>query len=537
MRIIIFAVILINSLGCQSTSPISSNVSEKQFTPKHSEIKRLRIRYLKSKDFITNHKRLIDLEKQALSLAEDEPLKLGSLGTAILDTYYGSLTGHYALTQFYKYVGSSETNLHSGWLRAIESYIAKKADGSEGKPIPAISPNEAFAYIVTSNATPVGSIYQTSKKRPLTLLVQAREQDGGINTLHFDLSESYKAMENAFPGSQDQYFPSSFLQGLATQGDSAAQAAIGAYLVSQQSFGQAINWLQAASGKGNLVANSFLAGIFWEQAQAANDPNAKKISMRLLEENYQHAIALGSSHAMTELGILYVRGEYGENKIAEGRNLLTEASKNGNPLSIYVLARMHDQFSKTKEDQKIAISLYKKAADLGHPDAKLAYANHTISNKIADQKTVTWLEELSSNKNPRAMLLLGYCYAHGLGVDLNFKKTFQWFRRSVDQDPLDAHIVNEVVWSLTATKLKTNRRVKYGIRAMSRLMEKNNAARQEPAYLDTWAAAHAANGNYTEAVAIQEKAIDLANNENLLEILTEHLNIFKNGGVILEEIR
>ena len=537
MRILIFVLILINSLGCQGTSLKLPNVSEEQFTPKYSEIKSLRTRYLMSKDFIINHKRLIELEKQALSLAEDEPLKLGAIGTAILDTYYGSLTGHYALTKFYQYVGSSEANLHSAWLRTIENYISKKADGSEEKPIAAISANEAFAYIFNRNADPVGSIYQTSKRKPLTLLVQAREKDGKIKTLHFDLSQSYQAMENASPSDQDQYFPSSFLQGLATQGDSAAQAAIGAYLVSQRSLDQAVNWLQAASGRGNLVANSFLAGIFWEQAQEANDPNAKKASMELLEENYQHAIALGSSNAMTELGILYIRGEYGENKISEGRNLLTEASENGNPLSTYVLARIHDQFSKTKDDQKLAISLYKRAADLGHTDAKLAYASYTISQKIKDERTIVWLEELSKNKNPKAMLLLGYCYAHGLGVDLDFQKTFRWFRRSVDQDPLDAHIVNEVVWSLIATQLRSDRRVKYGVRTMNRLMKTNKEALQEPAYLDTWAASHAANGNFTKAIAIQKRAIELANNDNLLEILTEHLNIFEAGGVIMEKIR
>ena len=61
--------------------------------------------------------RLVELEQQALELVEDEPLKLGSIGSAILDTYQASITGHYVMSRFYAHVETpSAEQEHLEWL-------------------------------------------------------------------------------------------------------------------------------------------------------------------------------------------------------------------------------------------------------------------------------------------------------------------------------------------------------------------------------------------------------------------------------------
>ncbi|MDG2278009.1 MAG: hypothetical protein P8L31_08605, partial [Pseudomonadales bacterium] len=46
-----------------------------------------RQQFLTSDNYSADLKRLLELEQQALALIEDEPLKLGSIGAAILEIY------------------------------------------------------------------------------------------------------------------------------------------------------------------------------------------------------------------------------------------------------------------------------------------------------------------------------------------------------------------------------------------------------------------------------------------------------------------
>ena len=135
------------------------------------------------------------------------------------------------------------------------------------------------------------------------------------------------------------------------------------------------------------------------------------------------------------------------------------------------------------------------------------------------------------------MLLLGYFSAHGLGVEQSDSKAFYWFKRAVAKDPTDAFIVNEVAWTLSVTKMKNPKRIRFATRAMNKLMRKNQEALSEPAYLDTWAATYAAKGDFQRAISIQEKAINLIQDTEILPVLKSHLDLFRNREAILEKIR
>ena len=80
------------------------------------------------------------------------------------------------------------------------------------------------------------------------------------------------------------------------------------------------------------------------------------------------------------------------------------------------------------------------------------------------------------------------------------------------QSPEDVNIVNEVAWTLAVTHLEPLRKPSYALEIMDHAMSADEEARKNPAYLDTWAAAYAANGNFTRAVALQQQAVDAARN-------------------------
>ena len=105
------------------------------------------------------------------------------------------------------------------------------------------------------------------------------------------------------------------LRNLADQQDSAAQAAIGAYLAKQNRFAAAV--IGSPPRPGNLLAHSLLARIYWFQASnkqsdsnaAGNgdpqEPSREEFKQLALNHHLQ-AIAAGSTESMYSLGRLYI---------------------------------------------------------------------------------------------------------------------------------------------------------------------------------------------------------------------------------------
>ena len=72
---------------------------------------------------------------------------------------------------------------------------------------------------------------------------------------------------------------------------------------------------------------------------------------------------------------------------------------------------------------------------------------------------------------------------------------------------------------------------------MDLLMSSIARARNQPEYLDTWAATYAASGDFEKALTLQEQAIDVANRDRIdvIDILREHLELFRDGKTVTEK--
>ncbi|HCY04026.1 MAG TPA: hypothetical protein DHU16_01135, partial [Gammaproteobacteria bacterium] len=117
--------------------------------------------FLSQPDVAARYLRLSELEAQALALSADEPLRLGSVGSAILEIHPASYTGHFVLEKFYRNLESTDAQqLHAAWLRHLRNTITTDADGSTEAPYKVFSINDAKTLLVVQSLIESGALYQ-----------------------------------------------------------------------------------------------------------------------------------------------------------------------------------------------------------------------------------------------------------------------------------------------------------------------------------------------------------------------------------------
>lgn len=510
--------------------------------------------FLATDDLADRMQRIAPLERQAVAMLDDEPLKLGAIGTAILDQYYGSLSGHLALAAFYDHVGDDSANVHRDWADRISSYITSTNDGSRDSPFRVITAAEAQAYLMRSDRAPVGSMYHSTAKHEFLMMVAAKPEAGSIQNVYFDLQDAYDAVkfQAAVNVPDEEFTPGSLIGYLAQRDDSAAQAFIGTFLAAEERLDEAINWLSASTRTGNMLANLMLARVWWTKARLAENEEIRGNALEFVLENYLQAIRAGSDEAMYLLGVLYMTDQYGDDKIDQGIALMEQSGDLDNTEALRYLGQLYVQGSEVERDLDLSERYFVRAAELDDSYAKLEYAQFLISPDVDrpfNDRAYRWLREVAREKpdtatqdpgpSADAMLLIGNLYAKGVHVRRSFRRARSWFRDAVAEAPDDANIVNEVAWTLAVTHLEKLRSPTYALKIMERVMSNDELARQNPAYLDTWAAAHAATGNFDRAIDLQQQALEQATAQSeteVIPVLQEHLDAFRAGETITDAI-
>ncbi len=541
MRNLIFLCLVLACGGCQTSAATSAAVADEP-EPPSSE----RREFLDGEEFSTRYARLVELEKQALQLAVDEPLKLGSIGSAILDLYPRSQTGHYVMSRFYEHVESADArSRHEAELAAIQNEMRASGDGTRIAPFQIMTVHDAQTYALTQDTSPVGAIYQSYDTADFGYLLVARPAAAPLQQTFFDLSHLLQSL----PGHSDTEAPNAwtYIRVLATVNmDSAAQTAVGAYLASTQKYEDAIDWLRVAARADNVLANAMLARIYWTLSEQSEEEEEIDELRELSLENHLHAIALGSTESMYTLANLYLNDIYGEENRAAGVPLLRQAGDLNHVESLIYLGHLHNTGDNVKRDPTQASLYFERAAAMDSPLAVLSQGRFLVGLPVEDHGSVnledsavhTRLEVLADDDSAEAMVILGNLHARGVGTRPSTSRAFRWYKRAVNQAPDDADIVNEVAWTLTVTDVDGMQRARYAKRIMDSLMENSEPARERPEYLDTWAAIYAANGDFERAIELQEQAIAAATSQqrdDVMDILLDHLEQFKSGGTITEK--
>ncbi len=557
MRTLILLAAFFISLGCQSATPTSDSINNTaQASPRPGDFNLTEAQqaFVEGADFSDRLQRLMELEKQALALAADEPLKLGSLGSAILDIYAGSLTGHYAMSRFYDHVDSEDAKaVHDQALAELIETLKSDADGTRSKPYKALTLFDGHTLARLNNRSAVGAIYQSNAIMAFGYQMVSRPENGPLQREFFDISPLLKGLHSGdethtdTPPNHPQSAgdnPWILIRLLAAQMDSAAQTAIGRYLASVQKFEDAAGWLEVAARAENVVANVLLATIYWSQAEDSEDPGIKKELRERSLENYLHAIALGSADSMYTLANLYINDVYGEENRAAALPLLRRAADLQHPESLLYLGHLYSVGREVEQDLIRADQYFAQAAALNDAQAILSYGRFLTSASEEPQTFSAaadihgWLENLAEDNNAEAMVLLGNLHARGLGQKASNRRAVSWYKKAVKANPEDGDIVNEVAWTLAVSDIQGLQRSAFAKKIMDNLMTKNADAAQRPEYIDTWAAAHAANGDFDEAIRLQNVAIETATSQqrdDVIGILKTHLEKFEAGATIIEK--
>ena len=512
-----------------------------------------------------------ELESQALLYLDQEPLKLGSIGSAILEKDPSNLIGRLALSKFYSSLGTIETgtDFTESYEKSLK-VISESGNGSPEKPWVVSSNQAAELFLKDTGISRVGGVYQSNLQQKLGLMIIGLE---GENTqpkeYYFDLSHLLNSA-NAYLSTdktQDSDNPWPLLRLLSESRDSAAQAAIGAYLVKQKNYKAAINWLTASAQQDNLFAHTLLARIFWSQFSGIEQMlRSDKDQSTLTAENreslrsqlndlktksqshHRQAISLGSVESMYTLGRLLFEGKFGPGKVIEGQELLEQSGKLGNAESFLFLAHHYRSGSIVQQDISRSTTFFSEAAKLRNPEAIVAFARFLMSpagEGFREEEKfgiVKLLEELVAEKDPEAMVVLGNLSAAGVQTDQSFRQAISWYRKAVKAasnniDEASDEIINEVAWILATTSKKSLKRARYALRIIDKRMQDSSLAREKPEFLDTWAAALAANGQFEKAIEIQNRAISKAteqDRDDVLQILEKHLKSFKLNQPITE---
>ena len=551
------------SSGCQTSAPRITAVEYKG-APLPS-ILGLQQEFLSQPDLMTRYLRLSELEAQALALAADEPLRLGSVGSAILEIYPASYTGHFVLEKFYRDLESSEAQqLHAAWLRHIRETTIGDADGSTDAPYKVMSINDARTFLAMQGLRETGALYHSNAETALGLTMLARENaQAPLRTQQFDLTSILQPLTADLAGAQtiQPNNPWPLLRELASSRNSAAQASIGTFLAKQRRFEAALGWLEVAARPGNLFANSLLARIYWfragtaqkqEQQQSPTDsddaqPTAEEFKQMALE-NHLQAVALGSADSMYSLGRLYIEEFFGPGNNAEGITLLEQAGRLGKAEALLYLGHQFRTGQRLEANPTAAKDYLEQAAALQNPTAIISYARYLTTatgqeNISAHERLMPWLLELADTDHAEAMVVLGNLSARGIAVPKSSRRALKWYKKAVRNAGSHHHgaaeIINEVSWTLATTPINSLRDSRYARTIMDKLMAADEAARDRPEYLDTWATTYAANGDFVTAIDKQQQAISKAEEQqrdDVLEILRMHLSKFKAGDRIVDQV-
>jgi uncharacterized protein len=149
--------------------------------------------------------------------------------------------------------------------------------------------------------------------------------------------------------------------------------------------------------------------------------------------------AEGDREALYLLGALYLKGDvlYGipkDNKRA--LELLRKAADLGQPRAQHAVGVHYEQGRLVKQDMAEAAKWYRKAADQGNPDAQYALGLMYMQGrgvKQDDEAAADWLGRAADLGVMDAQYHVGRFYLAGKGLPQDYAQAADWFERAAEQ--------------------------------------------------------------------------------------------------------
>ena len=460
-----------------------------------------------------------------------------------LELYYGDMDAHAQAFRAALSLDEAEAATHHrSALQALEQRITASGEGTPEAPFAVLTAQDAFDWVRQRKIATVGALYQGDDEAgTLQLLIRVQETQGeGLKNWIFDLTPTFTAGAQWAQAMGADSKPSAYIATRAQQGDPAAQTAYALRLWREGSgLGpETVSWLQSASEAGNLVARELLGTVYLALA-ARREGEEQSRFLDAAVDQLLLAVAQGSPEAMVNLAKLYLSGHFGEENRSAGVALLRQAIARDNLEAEVLLARLEYNGQLVAKAEVRALERLHRAADAGHPEAQLFSVREKLSTEQPlDDQSRGWLTSAAESGLADAMLLLGSLYADGMHFPQDDDLAKRWLS-AAGLSSGEAETINTAAWILAVAERPTLRAPALALRLMDALMTRNDAAAANPAYLDTWAAAAAATGDFERAVNLQRRAVTAAEaleNPPYLPVLRQHLEQFEAGEPVFEAV-
>ena len=178
-----------------------------------------------------------------------------------------------------------------------------------------------------------------------------------------------------------------------------------------------------------LAAKGYLGDLLLIGKSQVIDYDEKRGNALLSELSYLDKESLTCCHLQYLLGAYYHDCLVGMEE--EAFLLYQKGADQGHILAISLLAYCYGTGEGTQKDVKKSLSLYKKAADLGHPVAQFNIGWMYFGGNYCVEKDKTiafkWFKKSAENGYREGIFRLGECYRFGDGVEENMNEAVKSF--------------------------------------------------------------------------------------------------------------
>lgn len=160
--------------------------------------------------------------------------------------------------------------------------------------------------------------------------------------------------------------------------------------------------------------------------------------LRLGAERHLQAASLGLSASMNRIGEMYRVGMGVKMDDKRAFKWFLKASEKGDPAGLDNLARCYFYGLGVKRDVATAGDLFKLAADKGHAFAQYSYANLLFAKRDF-KAALPYFKKSADGGCAVALVRLGDVYRQGLGVEVNYEKAIEVWRRAAELNETGAY--------------------------------------------------------------------------------------------------
>ena len=489
---------------------------------------------------IEQTRRAHEVEAQIITKLDASPFEVGPLSSALLDLDAQNLVAHLGLAVFYDAAQEHSSAEHH---RLIAKQLASSVE-QVGTSYVVASPAQAEAYLRALEYDCIGWRYLPST--PLAYQIVAVDGAGVNHEFDFLLARpenlAPEGLNIDFAKFEDILFL--LMPERSRLGDTAARAFIRQvqFEHSATGFGLPRWFVNLPAARPNVLID-LLKGYERQNSAVTESGDARLEALHEAERHYGRAARAGSTEAMYLLARLYRSRELGRGNQEKAAELYRTASKAKNIDATRELARFLERGDAVfEQDIAAARELYRNAyLEGGTIDlrAYIEFLRRHESEVDFDDQALTALQASAKDKHAWSLMTLANLYADGVGVRSNYSRARNLMRDAARAAPEVPELINEVAWVLSTSNKRRLRDDRFALEVMEQMMRANEDAQSNPMYLDTWAAAYAANGDFEEAVRLQNQALEAADEsslgDDLLEEMRTHLAAFNAGEALSKE--